>query len=241
MLLLRVAPGNRRLRLGSLRTDECIRGRLDLLGAGTGSAPVSEPGLPGFSDRLEQWLRSDSPKTIGALNEVFAEKSFAVTILLLMLLPALPLPTGGVTHVFEVIALLLAAQMVLGRESVWVPGRWRDRSLGALATDSAIPKVTRWLRLVERISKPRVAWLFDRGWMLRLLGLVLAIFAITAALAPPFTGLDTLPALGSVVVCLAIITADALLLTVGVAIGALGIVLIVTIGAALVDLVTRIV
>ena len=46
--------------------------------------------------------------------------------------------------------------------------------------------------------------------MLRLLGLILAVFAIAAALAPPFSGLDTLPALGAVLVCLAIITADVL-------------------------------
>ncbi len=196
---------------------------------------------PCFSDQLEHWLRSDRPKTLGALNDVFSEKSFAVAILLLMLLPALPLPTGGVTHVFELIAVILAAEMVLGRQTVWVPGRWRDRGLGALATDSAIPRITRWIRVVERVSKPRAAGLFDRGWVLRLLGLVLAAFAIAAGLAPPFSGLDTLPALGAVVVCLAVITGDALLLAVGLVIGTAGIVLIVTLGAALAHLFTRMV
>jgi hypothetical protein len=202
---------------------------------------VSDGAQPAFSDELERWLRSDSPKTLGSLGDVFAEKSFAVTILLLMLLPATPLPTGGVSHLFEAIAVLLAAQMVLGRETIWVPERWRDRGLGALATDSAIPRITRWVRLAERISRPRAAWLFDQGWVLRLLGLVLAVFAIAAALAPPFSGLDTLPALGAVVVCLAIVTSDALLLAVGAAIGTGGIVLIITLGAALAHVITGIV
>ena len=196
---------------------------------------------PPFSDQLEGWLRSDQPKTLGALSEVFSEKSFAVAILLLMLLPATPLPTGGVSHLFEVIAVILAAEMVLGRRAIWVPARWRNRGLGALATDSTIPRITRWLRVVERVSKPRAAWLFDRGWMLRLLGLVLATFAIAAALAPPFSGLDTLPALGAVVVCLAIVTGDVVLLALGLVIGTGGIVLIITVGAALANLVTRIV
>jgi len=40
-----------------------------------------------FSDELEEWLRSDQPKTIGALEDVFKEKTFAVAILLLMFLP----------------------------------------------------------------------------------------------------------------------------------------------------------
>ena len=68
-----------------------------------------------FSDQLEQWLGSDDPKTLGTMGDVFAEKSFAVTIMLLMFVPALPLPTGGITHVFEVIVVVLAAQMVIGR------------------------------------------------------------------------------------------------------------------------------
>lgn len=75
------------------------------------------PADPTFTDELEHWLRGDDPKTLGSLAEVFAEKSFAVTILLLMFVPALPLPTGGVTHVFEGIAVVIAAQMVLGRRT----------------------------------------------------------------------------------------------------------------------------
>ena len=202
---------------------------------------AERPPEPCFSDQLERWLSSDGPKTIGALSDVFAEKSFAVAILLLMLLPALPLPTGGVTHVFEVIAVLLAAQMILGRQTIWLPARFRDRSLGGLATDSVLPRVMRWVRLVERISRPRAAWLFDQGWVLRVLGLVLVVFAVAAALAPPFSGLDTLPALGAVAVCLAIITADVLILAAGLVIGVGGILLIVTVGAALAHFVTRIV
>jgi hypothetical protein len=67
-----------------------------------------EPTTEKFSDTLEHWLESDEPKTLGAMNDVFAEKAFAVTILLLMFVPALPLPTGGVTHVFEAITVLLS-------------------------------------------------------------------------------------------------------------------------------------
>ena len=46
-------------------------------------------------------------------------------VLLLALRPALP--TGGVTHVFELIAMLLALQLIVGRRHVWLPERWRQR------------------------------------------------------------------------------------------------------------------
>ena len=92
----------------------------------TDSEAADEP----FSDQLERWLESDEPKTLGAMNDVFAEKSFAVTIMLLMFVPAMPLPTGGVTHVFEVITVILAAQMVAAGSTIWLPERFRRRELG---------------------------------------------------------------------------------------------------------------
>ena len=187
-----------------------------------------------FSDQLERWLRGEEAKTLGALSDLFEEKGFAVTILMLMFVPALPLPTGGISHVFEVITIVLAAQMVLGRRTIWLPARWQRRELGAATTDTAIPFMIRWIRRVERLSRPRGTWLFQQGWMLRLLGLLLIGLAVGAAIAPPFSGLDTLPAMGAVAVALAIILEDVVVLTVGIAVGAAGIILIVTIGATIV-------
>ena len=191
---------------------------------------IGEP----FSNQLERWLHSGDSKTLGALSEVFAEKSFAVMIVLLMFVPALPLPTGGISHVFEIIAVVLAAQMVLGRRTIWLPERWQRRELGASTTDRAIPVMIRWIRRVERFSRPRGAWLFEQGWMLRLVGVLVMGFAIGAAVAPPFSGLDTLPALGAVGVALAIILEDVVVLAIGTIIGTGGIILILTIGAAII-------
>ncbi len=190
-----------------------------------------------FSDQLEAWLASDSPKTVGDLGNVFAEKSFAVTILFLMFVPALPLPTGGITHVFELITILLAVELVLGARSIWLPARWRDRELGAATTGKAIPFMMRRIRWLERFSRPRAASLFDRRWFLRILGIVFIGLAASAALAPPFSGLDTLPALGAVFVALAIILEDVVALGIGLGIGAGGVVLILTVGLALVNLI----
>jgi hypothetical protein len=186
-----------------------------------------------FSDQLESWLQTDKPKTLGALGDVFREKSFAVTILFLMFVPALPLPTGGITHVFEAITVLLAAQMVLGRCTIWLPKRFQRRELGAVTTGKAVPFMIRRIRWFERFSRPRWARLFRQHWFLRLLGLVLMGFAVAAAFAPPFSGLDTLPSLGAVAVALSIILEDVVVLAIGIVIGSGGIILILTIGAAI--------
>jgi hypothetical protein len=190
-----------------------------------------------FSDQLERWLQSNEPKTLGKLGEVFGEKSFAVTVLLLMFVPAIPAPTGGITHVFEVITVLIGVEMIIGARTMWLPARWRDRELGETATNKAVPFIARTIRWFERFSRPRLANLYGQRWFMRSLGLIVIALAVGAAFAPPFSGLDTLPALGAVIVALSIILSDVLLLGIGLAIGTGGVVLIVTIGATLVRLI----
>jgi hypothetical protein len=192
-----------------------------------------EPVESTFSEELERWLRSDGTKTFGGMADVFGERGFAVTVLLLMSVPAVPLPTGGVTHVFEAIAILIGLEMVLGRSTLWLPKRVRRRELGPLLTDKALPFIMRRVRWFETRSRQRGSFLFAQRWFIRLLGLGVASLALAAALAPPFSGLDTLPALGAVVIALSIVLKDAVVLGVGVVIGTGGVVLILSVGAAL--------
>lgn len=185
-----------------------------------------------FSERLEQWLTSEGPKTIGNLGEVFAEKSFAVTILFLMFVPALPLPTGGISHLFEAITIVVAAQMVLGRSTLWLPERWKRRELGSATLEKAVPFIARRIRWFERFSRPRAAWIFRDRLPRRFLGLLILALALAAALSPPFSGLDTIPSMGAVTIALAIILEDAVVLAIGTVIGAVGVAISVALGAA---------
>src|SRR3954453_10333330 len=113
------------------------------------------------SDQIERWLGTDGDKTLGGLIALFEEKSFALLFVLLLGLPALPLPTGGATHVFEVIAALIAAQLILGREAIWLPQRWRTRELAGARQQRFIARLMRMIRRLERISRPRLRFLFE--------------------------------------------------------------------------------
>src|SRR3712207_9062289 len=84
---------------------------------------MSPPSGPRVSDELDAWLRGDGPKTLGGLTDVFGKRAFAIVFVVLLGVPALPAPTGGVTHVFEVVPVLLALELVAGRETVWLPRR----------------------------------------------------------------------------------------------------------------------
>ena len=54
-----------------------------------------------FSGEMERWLAEDKPKTIGSLTDIIGEKSLALVLMLLLFPSALPIPTGGVTHILE--------------------------------------------------------------------------------------------------------------------------------------------
>lgn len=171
---------------------------------------------------------------MGGLIALFEEKSFALLFVLLLGVPALPLPTGGATHVFEIIAVLLALQLVAGRERIWLPDRWCKLELAGKNRERFLNGLLRLIRRLERISRPRGRFLFEHRLSNIVFGLLTIGGSAGAFFAPPFTGLDTLPALGVVLVSLGVLLEDILVVVVGVIIGLAGVVLEVVLGRAVV-------
>jgi len=188
-----------------------------------------------FSRRLHEWLISDKPKTLQGLIDHFGEKSFAVLLLVLMAIPALPLPTGGVTHVFEVITMLLSLELIVGVKQVWLPKKWRNLKLPKKLRSSTLPFLIRAMGKVERLSRVRLRGVFQNNIAIRITGVLVFILALFAFLAPPFSGLDTLPSLGVVLISLAIILDDFVLFILGLLVGAAGIGLVIGTGKVLIN------
>jgi hypothetical protein len=99
---------------------------------------------------LKRWLGGDQPKTLGNIIELFGERSFALIFVLVMALPALPLPTGGAAHVLEVVTMLVALELVLGRRCIWLPARKR-LALGTPARQKVLIALLRRIRWLERV------------------------------------------------------------------------------------------
>ena len=191
-----------------------------------------------LSDELQRWLGGDHDKTLGSLIDTFGDKSFAVLFVVLLGVPALPLPTGGATHVFEVIAALIALELIVGRQEVWLPERWRSLELAGERRQRFIAGLMKLIRRLERISRPRLAFLFHQPLHRPVFGLLVIAGAAGAFLAPPFTGLDTLPALGVVVLSLGVLLEDILVVVAGLVVGAVGVALEIILGTAAVHGIT---
>ena len=184
------------------------------------------------SSEIEAWLSGEGDKTVGGLIDVFEEKSFAILFVFLLGVPALPLPTGGATHVFEIVAALLALQLVVGRDRIWLPDRWRKLSLAGPKQQRFLNGLMKLIRRLERLSRPRLRFLFDHRFSNSVFGLLALGGTAGAFLAPPFTGLDTLPALGVVLLSLGVLLEDIIVVILGVLIGAAGVLVEIFVGGA---------
>jgi hypothetical protein len=177
-------------------------------------------------------MASGGAGTVGSLVDAFGEKSFAVLFVVLLGPSALPLPTGGVTNVFEAIALLLALQLVVGRRTVWLPRRWRNVTLTGTRSERFVGRFLRLIVWLEERSRPRGRFLFGTRLSNGVFGALVLIFTVAAFVAPPFSMLDTLPSLGVVVLAVGMLVEDVVIVGAGVAIGAGGAALLIAAGRA---------
>ena len=184
------------------------------------------------SVQLERWLGGEDPKTLGGLIGLFEQKSFALLFVLLLGVPALPQPTGGATHVFEIIAVLLALQLIAGSQRIWLPERWRRIELAGKNQQRFLSGLMKLIRRLERLSRPRLRLLFDHRLSNIVFGLLVIGGSVAAFVAPPFTGLDTLPALGVVLLSLGVLLEDILVVIAGLLVGLAGVTLEIVLGSA---------
>lgn len=190
-----------------------------------------------FSQEIAQWLESKQAKNLGSLIDMFKQKSFALIFLLMLSIPALPITTGGITHVLLLpISFVAALQMIFGRHSLWLPQRFRKLSLKGRVLRSALPFMVKRIRWFEKYSRPRLSDLLEHPITRSVLGFMVLLCTLGAFFAVPFSGLDTLPALGGVIIALGILLEDVVLALLGIVVGMVGIGLIIGAGTAVTTL-----
>lgn len=193
----------------------------------------------GFSDELERWLKSDREKTLGSLVDLLGKKGFATLFVVLLAVPALPLPTGGATHAFEAVAMLLALQLIANRDRIWLPQRWRRLSVAGPTQQRFVTSLMKLVRRLEGSSRPRFRFLFGHRLSNVVYGLLAFGGSLAAFLAPPFSGLDTLPAMGVVVLSLGVLLEDFAIAAIGIAAGVAGVILEIVLWSVAVDAVRK--
>src|SRR5438045_9011647 len=131
--------------------------------------------------------------------------------------------------------MLVELQLIAGRDHIWLPQRWRKLELAGEKQQRFIAALMRMIRRLEHFSHPHLRFLFDHRLSNIVFGLLVIGGCAGAFFAPPFTGLDTLPALGVVLLSLGVLLEDLLVVVVGLLVGVAGVVLEVVVGSAAIN------
>src|SRR5207245_4850156 len=114
---------------------------------------------------------------------------------------------------------LPALELIAGRDQIWVPQRWRKLELAGQKQQRFIAALMKMIRRLERFSRPRLRFLFDHRLSNIVFGLLVIGGSAGAFFAPPFTGLDTLPSLGVVLLSLGVLLEDVVVVVFALVVG----------------------
>lgn len=137
-------------------------------------------------DQLEE-AGEDDTVSVGDIVEQIGGDAFGP----LLLVPALFLITPvsgvpGMPSIGSLIISLIAFQIVLGRETLWLPGFLTRREMKKKRLDKAVSWLRKPAGWIDKVSAERMSFLTQRPWIM----LPAAICTLMVLLAPAF---ETVP------------------------------------------------
>lgn len=147
-----------------------------------------------LGEALEELLRSEDERgpSIGEITEAVGEKGFGLILMVLSLPSALPVPAPGYSTPFGIVIALIALQMILGRQALWVPKRLKNVRIKPSLAWTMLGAASRFLKKIERWIRPRQRWIRSRPGQAALAAVIL-IMACLMMLPIPLT--NTFPAM----------------------------------------------
>ena len=131
--------------------------------------------------------------------------------------------------------MLLAVQLIANRDCVWLPRRWRAVEIGGDKQARFLMGLMNIVRRLEQVSRPRLTIAFGHWVSNVVFGVLVMAGSLGSFLAVPFTGLDTLPSLGVVLVSLGVLFKDFAVAVAGTVALIAGIVLEIVVGRTAVE------
>lgn len=160
--------------------------------------------------------------SVREIIEKLGQASFGAVLMvpaMIIATPASGIP--GLPSVGGLIIALVAMQMVIGRDHVWLPDWLMSRRISGDRFDRALDFMRRPARWIDHVTRPRMTWLLRRPMVLPL-----QLLCVFCGLAMPFMELlpltSSIAAMAVFVVAVAIVADDGLLALGGVAIAVAG-------------------
>lgn len=169
----------------------------------------------------------DGVVVLGEVLDKAGDRGYGFLLILLAIPAFIPILPPGTSGVLGALMSVVALQMLFGLKQPWFPKRWRARVLSPKVVRAIQTRGVALLRKIERVSHPRGRRFTRNGLILRLSALVVIVVALVLSSPMPF--MNTLPALGVLLIGVGLANHDIYLLSAGWLIG-LGVALIVVLG-----------
>lgn len=158
-------------------------------------------------------VRGESAKvSVAQILDALDTRSFGLAVLLFSLPSVVPMPPG-VPTVVGIILLIVALQMVIGREDLWLPGILSKREFDRPSLVKAFEGLAPKLAVIERVMKPRLLLMTGRVGSV-FIGVIVLIMAIVLILPLPPGG-NFPPALACAVLGLGLAQRDGVVVLLG--------------------------
>jgi hypothetical protein len=174
-------------------------------------------------------INQDGFVTVGEVMDRVEERGFGLLLILLALPMLIPMPPGTSGPV-GILYALLGLQMTVGRAHPWLPHRVRVYKLSPRVLGTLQNRGVAFMERMERLSRPRWGFM-ENPISLRIIGLLVIFIGIVMFLPLPF--MNSLPAIGIVLIGIGLLNRDGILLLAG-AVFCLGIVVFLMLGTHLI-------
>lgn len=175
-------------------------------------------------------LEGRTDLTIGVLAEAFGERALGALMFVFAVPNAIPTPPGT-SAVLGLPLVFLTFQLMIGRDTLWLPARIRERPISAALISSFITRAGPYLERFEKVLRPRLALLVHNNLAERAIGLVTFAMAVVLFLPIPFGNM--LPAAAIAVLALGLAERDGLAVSLGYALVAASVFVLALISSAL--------
>ena len=119
--------------------------------------------------------------SVRELRDTIGRRSFAPVLLGASLIAFTPLGlVPGVPTTIAIVIILIAAQIVFGYDSIWLPKKILERKIARGKLQAGAKKLRSTARVLDKVIRPRLAFLTERPY-----AYVIAVICILLALALP--------------------------------------------------------
>lgn len=150
--------------------------------------------------------------SLGELVQRMQHKGFGLLIFIFSLPFAHPFPSGGLSTIFGSLTLILGVQLIIQRQSLWLPNFISRRKIDPSAGQFMVTTAEKFFRYVEKFVRPRLIWLAHAE---RLIGVGIIVQAFTLMLPIPIPFSNGICAFPLLFFALALIEEDGLMALLG--------------------------